>query len=236
MTIIRDFSFAEVSGDSRSAVFEVQPKVFSDSRGSFCEVLKQQDDAQNEDSPAWFSNTSWIMQVNRSTSKPGVIRGCHAQTGAYCQGKLVQSLTARIFDVITDARPDSRTFGVSNVYVLDPTAQNQLWVPRGFLHAFVVPETSKCDAVFEYFCDNVYDRSSEIGVNPTTLLPAVGEVLSRIHKDDTKSTEKYLEFFKAVKSIGSGMLSEKDLHADDYDEFMSNVMDKYEKTGKVWYR
>ena len=63
----------------------------------------------------------------------------HAQSGKSCQGKLVQAVYGKIFDVITDARPDSDTFGVSDVFELDSERQNQLWVPRGFLHGFVVP-------------------------------------------------------------------------------------------------
>ena len=44
-----------------------------------------------------------------------------------------------------------------------------LWVPRGFLHAFVVPKDVE-HATFEYFCDNIYDKASEIGIAPTSFL------------------------------------------------------------------
>jgi len=66
------------------------------------------------------SSISWVKQINRSVSKGGTVRGCHAQRGKFCQGKLVEALNAKIYDIITDARPDSKTFGVSNVYILDP--------------------------------------------------------------------------------------------------------------------
>ena len=53
-----------------------------------------------------------------------------------------------------------------------------VWVPRGFLHAFCVPLTAKSLALFEYFCDNVYDKNSETGVAPASLLPNVAARIS----------------------------------------------------------
>lgn len=32
----------------------------------------------------WYSDLSWIKQVNRSKSKPYVARGMHAQSGKSC--------------------------------------------------------------------------------------------------------------------------------------------------------
>ena len=121
--------------------------------------------------------------MNRSSSSKYTVRGCHAQYGKFCQGKLVEALTEKIYDIITDSRPDSKTYGLSKIYILDPLKQNKLWVPRGFLHAFVVPN-AKSNAIFQYFCDNVYNKPSEIGINPLTILPKIVS----IHK----STERYL--------------------------------------------
>jgi len=110
-------------GQEKSKVFEIFPNVFKDNRGYFCEVLKDQCAwSSNGNFPLWLSNLGWIRQVNRSKSHGKTVRGCHAQKGQYCQGKLVQALTAKIYDIITHARPDSKTFGVSKAFVLDPEA------------------------------------------------------------------------------------------------------------------
>jgi dTDP-4-dehydrorhamnose 3,5-epimerase-like enzyme len=188
--------------------------------------------SENDDCPEWFRNFGWIRQINRSLSSAGVVRGCHAQTGKFCQGKLVSALTEKIYDVITDARPDSDTFGVSKAYILDPAAQNMLWVPRGFLHAFCVPLTVKSPALFEYFCDNVYDKSSETGVAPASLLPKVANGVS-----DMASTCGLPGYDDFINLFASDLkFSDKDKAAADYETWIGAVREKYEKTGKAWYR
>lgn len=230
--VVGDCGFDFFPSDDRSRVFQVFPKVFGDSRGWFCEVAK---DAPGWDAgsgvPLWFSNLGWVRQVNRSSSCPGAVRGCHAQAGAVCQGKLVSAVTERIYDVVTDARPDSATFGSSSVFVLDPALQNMLWVPRGFLHAFAVPPSAKGPAVFEYFCDNVYSKGSEVGVAPASLLPDLAESLA-----SSPVADKFAEFSRFVSDLGQAALSEKDSAAEDYASFMSRISLEYEKTGKAWYR
>ena len=67
-----------ILGDDTSKVFEITPKVFKDSRGSFSEVLKDMLNT-SEPIPAWLSNQNWIKQINRSVSYGRTIRGCHAQ-------------------------------------------------------------------------------------------------------------------------------------------------------------
>lgn len=113
--IYDDGIFDNFEADQKSRVFEIVPDVFGDSRGSFSEVLKCR-----EDVPEWMKTMTWIKQINRSVSSKNTIRGCHAQSGLFCQAKLVEALTTQIYDIIIDARPDSNTFGVSKAYLLDP--------------------------------------------------------------------------------------------------------------------
>lgn len=187
---------------------------------------------------------SWVRQINVSSSSSGVIRGMHAQSGPYCQGKLVKALTYPIYDVITDARPDSKTFGTTSVYLLDPNKQNQLWVPRGFLHSFAVPKQlsmqqldsygNNTPALFEYFCDNVYSKQSEVGVNPMSVLPSVAKNLASILNAD--NADDFAAFMMMFETADGFTLSEKDKSAKDYNEFMNEVKTEYEQTGKVWYK
>lgn len=230
MDILRDFSFDSFSYDDRSFVFEVFPKVFGDLRGFFCELLKS-DGVVSGDCPGWFRSFGWVKQVNRSSSSACVVRGCHAQSGRFCQGKLVSALTERIYDVITDARPDSATFGASKVYVLDPAKQNMLWVPRGFLHAFCVPASASSPALFEYFCDNVYNKASEVGVAPASVLPRVVGSLQAMSEEHDAGYGDLASLFDAGPKY-----SEKDANAQDYEEWMRGVRRKYDKYGSTWYR
>ena len=217
MKIKQSDLFSGIQGNDKSYVFEILPDVFSDNRGSFSEVLKDCGEwNENSEYPLWFSNLNWIRQINRSKSSPGVIRGCHAQKGIFCQAKLVESVSGIIYDIITDCRFNSNTFGVTGVFKLDSNIQNKLFVPRGFLHSYVVPFGSNTgEVIFNYYCDNVYNKSSEICVNPKTLIPNVIENIKDV-------VDKNL--YDTVNS-NYVIYSDKDLNGIDYLEFISSIKD-----------
>lgn len=228
--------FDDINGREKSAVFEVLPNVFKDGRGYFTEVAKELNEQQMKDYiPLWFSNLHWVKQINRSSSSGNVVRGCHAQSGQFCQAKLVQALTTKVYDIITDARPDSKTFGVSTVVTLDPAVQNQLFVPRGFLHAFAVPSNCTRDALFEYMCDNVYDRDSEVGVNPMSLLPTVVANLQALSESNAQLASEFLDLFMLFKDKDAISLSKKDTEAPDCMEWCNKISAEYKQNKKLWY-
>lgn len=220
---IHDESFAGINDDPMTYVSELAPRVFEDNRGTFAEVFK--------------GDLSWIKQVNRSVSHPGVVRGCHAQRGRWCQSKLVEALTTPIFDFIVDARPDSATFGTSKMYRLDPLKQNKLFVPRGFLHSFLVPLRAQVDAVFMYYCDNKFNKDSELCINPKSILDnRLGSLRSWCYSDPLVDAE----FHEAVDgSDDDRIYSEKDLSGLDYDEWMNKIKTAYADGNleeAIWYK
>lgn len=227
MKIITDEIFDNINDNKFEAnsVLQIFPNVFNDLRGYFTEALKDHiNDKDTSEIPLWLTSLSWIKQINRSSSTSYTIRGCHAQKAPYCQGKLVEAINTTIYDIITDARPDSKTFGVSNIYILDPNIQNKLWVPRGFLHSFAVPNIDEDKAIFQYFCDNVYNKESEICINPLSLLPKIIEAADiDIRLFDIFDQEEL-------------SISEKDKKGLDYETWMTEIKTEYEKTGKVWYK
>lgn len=224
MTILENI-FDNPTSDKFQNVYYVEPKVFGDSRGSFSEVMKEDMDPFDI-----FCSLGWIKQVNRSKSAPLVVRGLHAQKAPYCQSKLVEAITGTVYDVIIDARPDSKSFGTSTAVMLDSERQNKLFVPRGFLHGFVVPENSVESTVFNYYCDNVYDKESEITVNPKTFLASVKKCMFLLEEDDVE--------YRALEEASKDgcIYSDKDLSGLDYYAFMKGVKDEYRDSGKVWYR
>lgn len=224
--------FDHFQNDERSWVFQMFPDCHKDNRGYFMEVFKETNDEAVK-IPAWTRNSNWIRQINRSSSSGGVIRGCHAQRGMFCQGKLVEAVNERIYDIITDTRPDSGTFGSSSVFLLDPEKHNRLWVPRGFLHAFIVPFSVEKQAIFEYYCDNVYNHYSEVGVNPTTILPKVVESFRTLMSD---SQEDLWDMYEIFDKKDSCVYSEKDMNGLDYEKFISDVQKEYGVNGSLWYR
>lgn len=135
--------------------FILEPKVFGDSRGYFFE-------SYNFNTLNKLLNLDVkFLQDNQSYSTKGVLRGLHAQKGEFSQAKLVRVLQGEVLDVAVDARVDSSTFGKSFSTVLSAENKRQMFIPRGFLHGFIVLSEF---AEFFYKCDNLYNKESEWGV------------------------------------------------------------------------
>lgn len=142
--------------------FIIEPNKIGDSRGYFFESFNEQ--IFNK---LTGTNTHFV-QDNQSYSTRGVLRGLHAQAGEHAQAKLVRVIDGEVLDIAVDVRPGSETYG-QYVSVLLSTENNlQLFIPRGFLHGFVVLSDT---ATFFYKCDNFYNKESECGIHPldTTL-------------------------------------------------------------------
>lgn len=233
---IHNFSSPHCCQFDRSSVTEFYPGVHGDNRGYFFEVLKEQDNTNNL--PEWYCGMSWIKQINRSSSSRYVIRGCHAQMGKSCQGKLVEAVNHPIYDIITDARPDSESFGVSHIFLLDPKIHNQLWVPRGFLHSVVFPDNEdECDnIILQYFCDNKYDKDCEVGVNPSSVLPEIVGNFKTLFKYDPITTELFGPLYDIFDNPEKITYSSKDICSEDYNDFIKRVSTEYSRFGNLWYR
>lgn len=113
-------------------VLLLQPMVHRDARGFFMESFQQQAFEQAT------GCTAPLVQDNHSRSHQGVLRGLHYQVPPQAQGKLVRVLQGEIWDVAVDIRQASPTFGQwLGVHLKAENAQ-QLWIPPGFAHGFVV--------------------------------------------------------------------------------------------------
>ncbi len=133
----------------------LEPTVYEDHRGYFFESF-------NEDTFEKLTGQRvHFVQDNQSFSTHGVLRGLHAQKGEHAQAKLIRVLQGQIRDVVVDARPDSETFGQHIAVELSAENKLQFFVPRGFLHGFVVLSET---ASISYKCDNRYYKASEYGV------------------------------------------------------------------------
>lgn len=131
-------------------VLLVTPQVFGDDRGFFMETYNRQK-AIELGLPGEF------VQDNHSKSSHGVLRGLHYQTPQW-QGKLVRVVQGEIFDVAVDIRSGSPTFGEWVGFALNDENKQQLYVPEGFAHGFVV--TSETAEVV-YKCTSLYAPEQE---------------------------------------------------------------------------
>ena len=113
-------------------VARLVPALFTDERGFFSESFNAAAFADQVAPDLRF------VQDNQSRSTRGVLRGLHYQLPPMAQGKLVRVIAGAVFDVAVDIRRSSPTFGAWAGVELTADNHQQLWVPAGFAHAFLV--------------------------------------------------------------------------------------------------
>ncbi|MBR3612357.1 MAG: dTDP-4-dehydrorhamnose 3,5-epimerase [Bacteroidaceae bacterium] len=129
----------------------IEPRIFHDDRGYFYESFSQREFEEK------VCKTVFV-QDNQSKSSYGVLRGLHFQKAPYSQSKLVRCIKGAVLDVAVDIRKGSPTFGKYVAVELTEDNHRQFFVPRGFAHGFAVLSD---EAVFQYKCDNFYNKDSE---------------------------------------------------------------------------
>jgi len=145
-----------ISPTPLAGCFVITPRVFNDERGHFFESYNQS--AFNE--AAGYDVD--FVQDNQSFSTKGVLRGLHLQKGEYAQSKLVRVTQGEVQDIAVDLRKNSSTYGQYFSVVLSAQNHQQLFIPKGFGHGFLVLSPS---AIFQYKCDNYYNKESEGGLH-----------------------------------------------------------------------
>lgn len=130
------------------------PRIFGDERGYFFESWNKRTFAEaGVEIP--------FVQDNQVLSSKGVLRGMHLQTGEHAQAKLLRVLSGEVFDVAVDMRPGSPTLHQWFGAHLSSDNHQQLLVPRGFAHGYLVLSKT---ALVSYKCDNFYAPQAELGL------------------------------------------------------------------------
>lgn len=132
----------------------LKPVIYTDQRGSFVESFN------NKNINKLLGNVNFV-QDNESESTKGVLRGLHFQKPPFAQSKLVRCVKGIVLDVALDLRKNSKTYGHFETTILSSENKEQLFVPKGFAHGFIVLSES---AIFSYKVDNYYNYESESGI------------------------------------------------------------------------
>ena len=154
MTAARNIEEMEFRELEIKGVWLIKPRRFGDSRGYFSETWKR------GEFEAHVGKVNFV-QDNESFSTCGVLRGLHLQRGEWSQAKLVRVSQGRVLDVAVDLRSGSPTWGKHVAVELTHEGGEQLFIPRGFAHGFVVLSEV---AQFQYKVDNVYAPQSEMTI------------------------------------------------------------------------
>ena len=112
-------------------VLLVEPQVFGDDRGFFYESFNARKFRELTGLEPVF------VQDNHSRSAKNVLRGLHYQI-RQPQGKLIRVVAGAVFDVAVDIRNGSPTFGRWVGHTLSAENKQEVWIPVGFAHGFLV--------------------------------------------------------------------------------------------------
>ena len=120
-----------VTQSELSGILVLSPQVFEDERGFFLESFNQLDFVQATGIDVNF------VQDNHSQSRRGVLRGLHYQI-EQPQGKLVRVTRGEVLDVAVNLQFGHPEFGKWTSVYLSEKNKQQVWIPPGFAHGFLV--------------------------------------------------------------------------------------------------
>ncbi|HKU21517.1 MAG TPA: dTDP-4-dehydrorhamnose 3,5-epimerase [Terriglobales bacterium] len=131
----------------------IRPQVHEDVRGFFFESYHQGRLAE-------AGIREVFIQDNHSKSRKNTLRGLHYQL-EHPQAKLCRVVQGEVLDVAVDVRLGSPYFGQWVSATLSAENKQQILIPRGFAHGFVVLSET---AEFLYKCTDFYYPQYERGV------------------------------------------------------------------------
>lgn len=126
-----------------------------DLRGFFARAWDVKEFEQN------VSNSN-LVQCNISRSnKKGTIRGMHYQKNPHEEAKLIRCTKGKIYDVIIDLRPNSKSYKKWEAFELSSSNYKLLYVPEGFAHGF---QSLEDNTEIFYQVSQFYSPGAEIGI------------------------------------------------------------------------
>jgi dTDP-4-dehydrorhamnose 3,5-epimerase len=136
-------------------VILIQPDIFKDDRGYFCESFRHDEFCREVD------NINFVLEFE-SRSKKNTLRGLHYQSNPKAQSKLVSVSYGKVLDIIVDVRKDSNTFGQYITVELSNENNTQVYIPKGYAHGFLALSE---EAVMHYKLDDYYSPENYTGIN-----------------------------------------------------------------------
>lgn len=106
-------------------VFIFEPQVFGDARGYFFESFRQNPFEE------YYGKVNFV-QDNQLKSSYGVLRGLRIQCALHAH------IQEEVLDVVVGTRDGSSSYGQHVAVRLSDENQQQLWMPPGVAHGFVV--------------------------------------------------------------------------------------------------
>lgn len=188
--MIQKFEFKETA---ISGLVEVTPFNADDIRGCFTKDYSKEVFEAN-------GIKHDLQEVFYTTSYKGVIRALHFQREKQ-QPKLVRCISGHVYDVVVDLRKDSPTFRKWLGFDLIGEKHNEILVPAGCAHGYLVLEDSivsyKCaEKFYGEYDDGIMWDDKDISVE--WPLDKIGGIENLILADKDKNLptfEKFMELY-----------------------------------------
>jgi dTDP-4-dehydrorhamnose 3,5-epimerase len=144
-----------------------------------------------------------LAEVFYTTSYKGVIRALHFQREKQ-QPKLVRCIYGHVYDVVVDLRKDSPTFKKWLGFDLVGENHNEILVPAGCGHGYLVLEKSivsyKCgEKFYGEYDDGIIWNDPDINIK--WPLELVGGIENVILADKDKNLQSFKEFIEKYGSL-----------------------------------
>lgn len=135
-----------------------------------------------------------LKEIFYTSSYKGVIRAIHFQR-CQQQPKLIRVIKGSVFDVAVDLRKDSPTMGQWRGFYLSEDSRNELLIPGGFGHGYLVLE----DSIVSYKCAEKFVSEYDDGIMWNDPDIAVDWPLDKVDgkiilADKDKNLQSYAEF------------------------------------------
>ena len=137
-----------------------------------------------------------LAEVFYTTSHRGVIRALHFQRVRQ-QPKLVRCIWGHVWDVVVDLRKDSPTFKQWLAFDLAGEQHNEILVPAGCAHGYLVLE----DSIVSYKCSEKFYSEYDDGImwndpdiNVQWPLKKIGGLKHLIIADKDKNLQSFRHF------------------------------------------
>ena len=175
-------------------LLKFRPIIYRDNRGYFFE-------SYNYDRYKRYIKEKFV-QDDHSYSKKNVLRGIHFQHKKP-QGQLFYLITGKIFLVVVDFRPKSKTFLKNKTFILQSNTHEQIYTPPGVGCGFYSLEKNNH---LVYKITKTYKPGNEIGViwNDNSLnikWPCKKPIISGKDKKYSKIVNISFNKFNDLKSI-----------------------------------
>lgn len=178
-----------ITKTSISGPLILERPTFEDERGFFREIFHL--DELEQISGIQFKG----VQMNHSHSKPGVLRGIHAERW----NKIVYPLNGEVYVAIVDIREDSATFGKVETRSINDENRIGLFIPKGLANSICV--TGKESVDYIYLVDAYWDGSDTRAIawdDPDLAIdwPIKNPIISERDKNNPTLRQLFPEKFK----------------------------------------